>query len=56
MTPAAERKAAERQRRKDAGLVAVTVYVRPEDRQAVRDFVASITPPADAPPTVPDPA
>jgi hypothetical protein len=37
MTPA-ERKAAERQRYRDAGLVAVTVYVKPEDRQAIHDL------------------
>lgn len=38
MTPAtpAERKAAERQRRKDAGLVLVRVWVKPEHVAAVK--------------------
>jgi hypothetical protein len=35
MTPANERKAAERQRRKDAGLVRVEVWVKPEHRAAI---------------------
>ena len=35
---AADRKAAERQRRKDAGLVRVEVYVKPEHRQLIRDL------------------
>ena len=35
-TPAAQWKAAERARHKEAGRVAVTVYVHPEDRRQVR--------------------
>lgn len=38
MTPANERKAAERQRRKDAGLVRVEVWVHPQHVQDVKDF------------------
>ena len=41
MTPA-NRKAAERQRRKDAGLVRVEFWIRPEDVQAVKLAVALI--------------
>lgn len=43
MTPARERKAAERQRRKDAGLVLLQIWVPPhvrdEARMAVEDVV-----------------
>lgn len=35
MTPANERKAAERQRRKEAGLVRVEVWVKPEHRAVI---------------------
>ena len=41
--PANTRKAAERQRRKNAGLVRVEVYVKPEDRQAIRDLADKLT-------------
>jgi hypothetical protein len=44
MTTPAERKAAERQRYRDAGLVAVTVYVKPEDRQAIHDLAERLRP------------
>ena len=37
MTPA-ERKAKEREARRDAGLVRLEVYVRPEVREKVRDY------------------
>ena len=39
MKTAAQRKADERERRKDAGLVAVTVYVYPESRGLLRRYV-----------------
>ena len=39
MTPA-ERKAAERQRRKDAGLVRCEVWVKPEDVAFIRSIAA----------------
>lgn len=42
MTTAAERKAAERQRYRDAGLVAVTVYVKPEHRKQIRDLAEKL--------------
>lgn len=35
---AAARKRAERQRLRDAGLIAVTVHVRPEHRSQIQDF------------------
>lgn len=38
MTPANERKAAERQRRKDAGLVRCEVWVKPEHVAAVKHY------------------
>ena len=38
MTPAKERKAAERQRRKDAGLVRVEVWVKPQLVAHVKAF------------------
>ena len=38
MTPANERKAAERQRRKDAGLVRCEVWVKPEHVAAVKQY------------------
>ena len=41
MTPA-ERKAAERQRRKDAGLVRLEMWVRPEDVAVVKAAVEAI--------------
>ena len=41
MTPA-ERKAAERQRRKDAGLVRLEMWVRPEDVAATKAAVEAI--------------
>jgi len=44
MTPA-ERKSAERQRRKDAGLVRVEMWVRPEDVAAVKAAVEAICTP-----------
>lgn len=44
MTTPAERKATERQRYRDAGLVAVTVYVKPEDRQKIRDLAEKLKP------------
>ena len=40
---ASTRKSRERQRRKDAGLVRVEVYVRPEDRQIIRDMADRLT-------------
>jgi hypothetical protein len=42
MTPANERKAAERQRRKDAGLVRLEIWAKPEDVVAIRAAVAAI--------------
>lgn len=39
MKTPAQRKAAERARLKDAGLVAVTVYVLPESRDLLRRYV-----------------
>jgi hypothetical protein len=44
MTPKtpAERKADERRRLREAGLVAVTVWVLPELRKAVQEFVRTI--------------
>jgi hypothetical protein len=44
MTPA-ERKAAERQRRKDAGLVRCEVWVKPEHVAEVRAFAEALTDP-----------
>ncbi len=38
MTPANERKAAERQRRKEAGLVRCEVWVKPEHVELVRGY------------------
>lgn len=38
-TPAAQRKAAERARHKEAGRVAVTVYVLPEARDRLHRYV-----------------
>lgn len=40
---AAERKRKEREARRNAGLVAVTVWVRPEHVQSVHEFVTKIT-------------
>ena len=48
MTPANERKAAERQRRKDAGLVRCEVWVKPDQVKDVQAFVAKLI--AKAPP------
>jgi hypothetical protein len=42
MTPS-ERKKAERQRKRSAGLVPLEVWVRREDVPALKDFVASLT-------------
>lgn len=42
MTPT-ERKAAERQRRKDAGLVRCEVWVKPEDVAKVQAFAKGLT-------------
>ena len=38
----AQYKADERQRRKDAGLVAVTVYIHPSARERLRRYVARL--------------
>jgi hypothetical protein len=38
-TPAAKWKAAERARHKEAGRVAVTVYIDPEDREKVARYI-----------------
>lgn len=38
-TPAAQRKAAERARHKEAGRVAVTVWVYPEDRAKLAHYI-----------------
>ena len=47
MTPAHERKAAERQRRKDAGLVRIEAWV-PEDRaDEIRRLIAEALAPPD---------
>ena len=40
-TPA-QRKAAERQHRKEAGLVRLELYVHPEDREAIRSYAARL--------------
>lgn len=37
-----QRKAAERQRYKDAGLVPVQVWVKPEHRQAINDLAEAL--------------
>ncbi len=42
MTPPAQRKAAERQRRKDAGLVRVEAWLRPEEIAALKAFIAKL--------------
>lgn len=42
MTPDRDRKAAERARKKAAGLVAVTVWVRPEHRGAIKECAAML--------------
>jgi hypothetical protein len=42
MTPA-ERKAKERQRRRDAGETLLQVWVKPEDMQAVKNAIAEAT-------------
>jgi hypothetical protein len=42
MTPANERKAAERQRRKEAGLVRVEVWVKPEHVASIRHYAARL--------------
>lgn len=46
MTPA-ERKKAERQRKRSAGLVPLEVWVRPEHKDAVVKFVARLQKAAD---------
>ena len=54
MTPA-ERKAAERQRRKDAGLVRCEVWVKPEHVAEVRAFADDLRPyPQDGLPSAAD--
>ena len=40
----ASRQAAYRQRLRDAGLVPIEVWCRPEDKNRVREFVEKITP------------
>ena len=42
MTPANKRKAAERQRRKDAGLVRREVWVKPDQVKDLQAFVADL--------------
>lgn len=42
MTPANERKAAERQRRKEAGLVRVEVWVKPEHVPQIKALVQQL--------------
>jgi hypothetical protein len=42
MTPAKDRKAAERARRAAAGLKRVEVWVRPEDEQAIKELEAKL--------------
>lgn len=49
-TTAAQRKAKERGRKRALGLVAVTVWVRPEDREAVRQLEAQLTAKTQNPP------
>jgi hypothetical protein len=48
MTPA-ERKKAERQRKRSAGLVPLEVWVKAEDVEAVRAFVANVQKPCTNP-------
>ena len=43
MTPDKTRKAKERRNRKNDCLVRVEVYVKPEDRQAIRDLADKLT-------------
>lgn len=45
----AERKRAERERKRAAGLVPVQVWVRPENAQRVREYAAGITSPPPSP-------
>lgn len=47
MTPATIRKQQERQRRKDAGLVRIEAWVKPDDVQAVKLAIALIVDGAD---------
>lgn len=47
MTPANERKAAERQRRKDAGLVRVEMWVPAHMADQVKEVVAALVAKAD---------
>ena len=42
MTPASERKAAERQRRKEAGLVRVEVWVKPERAALIKELAENL--------------
>lgn len=43
MTPASQRKAAERQRKRAAGLAPLEVWAKPSDHAAIRAFVAGLT-------------
>ena len=47
-----QRKAAERQRYKDAGLVPVQVWVRPEHRQAINDLANTFNQPQAPSPAI----
>jgi hypothetical protein len=42
MTPPADRKQQERQRRKDAGLVRLEVWVKPEQIEAAKKAIADL--------------
>lgn len=47
-TPAAQRKAAERARHKEAGRVAVTVHIYPEDREKLARYIKRLNERAEA--------
>ena len=55
LTPA-QRKAAERQHRKEAGLVRLELYVHPEDREAIRNYAAGLASKRENAVTRPKPA
>jgi uncharacterized membrane protein YqiK len=42
MTPDKDRKAAERRRYRDAGLVPIEVWVKPEDKAKVQQYAAKL--------------
>ena len=45
MIPASQRKAAERQRKRAAGLAPLEIWAKPSDHAAIRAFVAALTVP-----------